>query len=63
MMEQLLALLPPVPGGRPQLLLSAVFLLVFLVAQLIFLIVRSRRQEQYRWRRMVRARRYYNSRY
>jgi hypothetical protein len=62
MMEQLLALLPPVPGGQPQLFLIAIGLLVFLIAQLAYLIVRSRQQERYQWRRMVRARRRYTTR-
>jgi hypothetical protein len=62
MMDQILDFLPPVPGPHPQRFICAVLLLVVLIVQLVYLLVRSRQRERSQWRRGVRARQRYNRR-
>ncbi len=62
MMDQILDFLPPVPGPHPQRFGFAIILLIGLIGQLLYLLVRNRQRERYRWRRVVRARHRYNNR-
>jgi hypothetical protein len=62
MMDQILDFLPPVPGPHPQRFGFAIVLLIGLIGQLVYLLVRNRQRERYQWRRRVRARQYYSQR-
>jgi hypothetical protein len=61
MMDQILDFLPPVPGPHPQRFCVAIFLLIGLIGQLIYLLVRNQQRERYQWRRRARARQRYNN--